>query len=333
MTVYGAAEGRYGAMRYRRSGKSGLKLPEISLGLWHNFGGVDAAETGRAIALRAFDRGITHFDLANNYGPPPGSAESFFGSLIEGDLKPYRDELVISTKAGYGMWSGPYGDWGSRKYLVSSCEQSLKRMKLDYVDVFYHHRPDPETPLEETMGALDYLVRSGKALYVGISNYGPADTARAAKILRELGTPCLIHQARYSMLDRHVEEGLFPVLAGEGIGAIWFSPLAQGLLSDRYLAGSVPPGSRASKAVFLKPERLTEAMLAKLNALASFATGRGESLATLAIKWLLCKDATTSVLIGASSVSQLDENLRALDGSPLAASELSMIENMLGMPE
>lgn len=333
MTVYGAAEGRYGAMRYRRSGKSGLKLPEISLGLWHNFGGMDAAESGRAIALRAFDCGITHFDLANNYGPPPGSAEAFFGSLMESDLKPYRDELVISTKAGYGMWSGPYGDWGSRKYLVSSCEQSLKRMKLDYVDVFYHHRPDPDTPLEETMGALDYLVRSGKALYVGISNYGPSDTARAAKILRDLGTPCLIHQARYSMLDRHVEEGLLPVLAEEGIGAIWFSPLAQGLLSGRYLAGSVPPGSRASKAVFLKPERLTEAMLAKLNALASFATGRGESLATLAIKWLLCKDATTSVLIGASSVSQLDENLRALDGSPLAASELSMIENMLGMPE
>lgn len=333
MDVYAADSRRYDSMRYRRSGKSGLKLPEISLGLWHNFGGFDAAENGREILLRAFDRGITHFDLANNYGPPPGSAEAFFGSMMERDLRPYRDELVVSTKAGYGMWAGPYGDWGSRKYLVSSCEQSLKRMKLGYVDVFYHHRPDPETPLEETMGALDYLVRSGKALYAGISNYGPEDTKRAARILRELGTPCLIHQARYSMLDRHVESGLLSTLAEEGIGGIWFSPLAQGLLSDRYLSGSVPPGSRASKAVFLKPDRLTPAMVAKLNALNDFARDRGETLAGLAIKWLLGKPETTSVLVGASSVAQLDENLRALEGAPLAEGERSVIEKMLGLPE
>ena len=333
MKVYEAAEGRYHAMRYRRSGRSGLKLPEISLRLWHNFGGVDSGENDREILLRAFDRGITHFDLANNYGPPPGSAESFFGSIMERDLKSYRDEIVVSTKAGYGMWDGPYGDWGSRKYLLSSLDRSLSRMRLDYVDVFYHHRPDPETPLEETMGALASAVRAGKALYAGISNYGPEDTRKAAAILRDLGTPCLIHQARYSMLDRRVENGLLDALADEGIGAIWFSPLAQGLLSDRYLSGEIPAGSRASKAVFLKPERLTPAMLAKLNALNDVARARGETLASLAITWLLGKGVMTSVLIGASSARQLDENLRALEGAPLAADELSMIETILDMPE
>lgn len=333
MTMYRAADSRYETMRYRRSGKSGLRLPEISLGLWHNFGGYDAFENGREIVLRAFDRGITHFDLANNYGPPPGSAESFFGAMMDASLRPYRDELIVSTKAGYTMWDGPYGDWGSRKYLVASCEQSLRRMKLDYVDVFYHHRPDPETPLEETMGALDYLVRSGKALYAGISNYGSEDTKRAAKILRELGTPCVIHQSRYSMLDRRVENGLTCVLDDEGIGGIWFSPLAQGLLSDRYLSGTIPAGSRASKSVFLKPDRLTPALVAKLNRLGDVAKARGETLARLAIKWLLRNPATTSVLLGASSVAQLDENLRSLEGPPLAEGELSMIENILAMPE
>ena len=333
MQVYSADESRYESMKYRRCGKSGIKLPEISLGLWHNFGGIDSADNGEKIVLHAFDRGITHFDLANNYGPPPGSAEAFFGMMMDRHLRPYRDELVISSKAGYGMWSGPYGDFGSRKYLVASCEQSLKRMKLDYVDIFYHHRPDPDTPLEETMGALDYLVRSGKALYVGISNYGPEETARAIGILRELGTPCLIHQSRYSMLDRHVEKGLLDVLGKEGVGGIWFSPLAQGLLSGRYLDGQVPEGSRAAKAVFLKPERLTPAMVKKLNALNEVASRRGETLSRLAIKWLLRDSRSTSILIGASSVAQLDENLLALEGSPLAMEELSMIETILGMPE
>ena len=308
-------------------------MSEISLGLWHNFGDVDSAENAERVLLHAFDRGITHFDLANNYGPPPGSAEGFFGRMMDRHLRPYRDEIIVSSKAGYGMWPGPYGDHGSRKYLVASCEQSLRRMRLDYVDIFYHHRPDPDTPLEETMGALEYLVRSGKALYVGISNYGPEDTKRAARILRELGTPCLIHQARYSMLDRRVEDGLSDVLGDEGIGGIWFSPLAQGLLSDRYLSGSIPSGSRASKSVFLKPERLTPAMIAKLNRLNDVAKRRGETLARLAIKWLLRNPATTSVLLGASSVAQLDENLLALEGSPLAEGELSTIENILAMPE
>lgn len=333
MSVYSAAATRYDSMKYRRSGRSGILLSELSLGLWHNFGDVDSAENAERVLLRAFDRGITHFDLANNYGPPPGSAESFFGRMMDKHLRPYRDEMIVSSKAGYGMWPGPYGDHGSRKYLVASCEQSLKRMRLDYVDIFYHHRPDPDTPLEETMGALEHLVRTGKALYIGISNYGIEDTRRAAKILRELGTPCVIHQARYSMLDRHVEDGLSDVLGDEGIGGIWFSPLAQGLLSDRYLSGSIPAGSRASKSVFLKPERLTPAMVAKLNRLNDVAKGRGETLARLAIKWLLRNPATTSVLLGASSVAQLDENLRALEGSPLAESELSIIENILAMPE
>lgn len=333
MHVYSAKESRYADMRYRRCGKSGVKLPEISLGLWHNFGAVDRAETGEKIVLHAFDKGITHFDLANNYGPPPGSAESFFGTMMEKHLKPYRDELIISSKAGYPMWDGPYGDFGSRKYLVSSCEQSLARMKLEYVDIFYHHRPDPDTPLEETMGALDYLVRSGKALYVGISNYKPDETARAFAILKELGTPCLIHQARYSMLDRWVEDGLLDLVEQEGVGTILFSPLAQGLLTDRYIDGQIPSGSRASKAVFLKPERLTDAMLLKLNALNAVALARGESLARIAIKWLLRDARSTSVLVGASSTAQLDENLLALDGTPLTQDELSKIDTILAMKE
>lgn len=333
MGVYKADDSRYADMKFRRCGQSGIRLPEISLGLWHNFGGVDSASRGEDIILHAFDRGITHFDLANNYGPPPGSAEAFFGTMMEKHLKTYRDELIISTKAGYGMWDGPYGDWGSRKYLVASCEQSLARMKLDYVDIFYHHRPDPDTPLEETMGALDYVVRSGKALYVGISNYRPAEAAKAIAILRDLGTPCLIHQARYSMLDRWVEDGLYDLLGKEGVGAILFSPLAQGLLTGRYLDGGVPAGSRASRGQFLKPDRLTPAMLAKLNALNDVAVARGETLARIAIKWLLRDERSTSVLVGASSVAQLDENLLALEGSPLSDDELAKIETILAMPE
>jgi L-glyceraldehyde 3-phosphate reductase len=320
-------------MHYRRSGKSGVKLPELSLGLWHNFGSDDDADAAESIVLHAFDRGITHFDLANNYGPPPGSAESFFGAMMIKNLRPFRDELIVSSKAGYGMWPGPYGDFGSRKYLVASCDQSLARMKLDYVDIFYHHRPDPDTPLEETMGALDYIVRSGRALYAGISNYGPDDALRAIRILRELGTPCLIHQGNYSMLNRWVEDGLLDVLDREGVGGIWYSPLAQGLLTGRYLDGSIPDGSRASRSVFLKPERLTPALLAKLNALASIAGDRGETLSRLAIKWLLRHRHTTSVLIGASSVAQLDENLLALEGAGLSDAELNKIETILAMPE
>ena len=331
--MYNAKEDRYDTMHYRRSGKSGVKLPELSLGLWHNFGSDDDAEAAESIVLHAFDRGITHFDLANNYGPPPGSAESFFGAMMIKNLRPFRDELIVSSKAGYGMWPGPYGDFGSRKYLVASCDQSLARMKLDYVDIFYHHRPDPDTPLEETMGALDYIVRSGRALYAGISNYGPDDAVRAIRILRELGTPCLIHQGNYSMLNRWVEDGLLDVLDREGVGGIWYSPLAQGLLTGRYLDGSIPDGSRASRSVFLKPERLTPALLAKLNALASIAGDRGETLSRLAIKWLLRHRHTTSVLIGASSVAQLDENLLALEGAGLSDAELNKIETILAMPE
>ena len=331
--MYNAKEDRYDTMHYRRSGKSGVKLPELSLGLWHNFGSDDDADAAESIVLHAFDRGITHFDLANNYGPPPGSAESFFGTMMIKNLRPFRDELVVSSKAGYGMWPGPYGDFGSRKYLVASCDQSLARMKLDYVDIFYHHRPDPDTPLEETMGALDYIVRSGRALYAGISNYGPDDAIRAIRILRELGTPCLIHQGNYSMLNRWVEDGLLDVLDREGVGGIWYSPLAQGLLTGRYLDGSIPDGSRASRSVFLKPERLTPALLAKLNALASIAGDRGETLSRLAIKWLLRHRHTTSVLIGASSVAQLDENLLALEGAGLSDAELKKIETILAMPE
>jgi L-glyceraldehyde 3-phosphate reductase len=327
---YRPADDRYEKLEYRRCGRSGLRLPPISLGLWHNFGGVDAFETGRAIVRRAFDRGVTHFDLANNYGPPPGSAEEAFGRLLDLDLRPYRDELVVSTKAGYLMWPGPYGEWGSRKYLLSSLEQSLRRMRLESVDIFYSHRPDPETPLEETMGALDQAVRQGKALYAGISNY-PADlTARAAAILRDLGTPCLIHQPKYSMFERWIEGGLTDVLEREGIGAIAFSPLAQGLLTDRYLSG-IPEGSRAGKPHgFLRPEHVTEERVGKARELDALARARGQSLAQVALLWVLRRPVVTSALVGASSVAQLDQNLDALRGVPLSAEEVARIDAILG---
>ncbi|HET6559669.1 MAG TPA: L-glyceraldehyde 3-phosphate reductase, partial [Prolixibacteraceae bacterium] len=308
---YSADPNRYNEMIYNKCGKWGLKLPAISLGLWHNFGGVDFYEDGRDMCLRAFDLGITHFDLANNYGPPPGSAEENFGKIMQNDLAPYRDELIISTKAGYLMWPGPYGEWGSRKYLLSSLDQSLKRMKLEYVDIFYSHRPDPDTPLEETMMALDHAVRQGKALYAGISNY-PADLSlKASKILRELGTPCLIHQPKYSMFERWVEGGLLDVLDRDGIGCIPFSPLAQGLLTDKYLDG-IPEGSRASKSWgFLRPEQVAPA-LNKVKQLNEIAIERGQSLAQMALVWLLKDPRVTSVLIGASSVKQLENNVAAL---------------------
>ncbi|HNE04388.1 MAG TPA: aldo/keto reductase, partial [Anaerolineales bacterium] len=304
---------RYQSMHYRRSGRSGLKLPAVSLGLWHNFGGVDVYENSRAMVLRAFDLGITHFDLANNYGPPPGSAEETFGQIMAKDLHPWRDELFISSKAGYYMWEGPYGEWGSRKYLVSSLDQSLKRMGLEYVDLFYHHRPDPDTPLEETMQALDFIVRSGRALYVGISNY-PADKAReAAQILRSLGTPCLIHQPKYSMFERWVEDGLLQTLKEEGVGCIAFSPLAQGLLTDKYLGG-IPEGSRASKAHgFLKPAHITDERIAKVQKLNALAQQRGQTLAQMALAWVLRHEGMTSVLIGASKVSQIEDAVGMLN--------------------
>jgi L-glyceraldehyde 3-phosphate reductase len=323
-------ESRYTSMRYNRSGRSGLKLPAVSLGLWHNFGGVDTFSNSRAMVLRAFDLGITHLDLANNYGPPPGSAEETFGQIIEKDLRPFRDELIISSKAGYTMWDGPYGDWGSRKYLVSSLDQSLKRMGLEYVDIFYHHRPDPETPLEETMQALDYIVRSGRALYVGISNY-PADKAReAAKILRQLGTPCLIHQPSYSMFNRWVEDGLLDTLKEEGIGCIAFSPLAQGLLTDKYLGGGIPEGSRASKAHgFLKPANITDDKLSKVRKLNELAQSRSQTLAQMALAWILRHEVMTSVLIGASKISQIEDAVGALQHLDFSADELQQIETIL----
>ncbi|WP_341677958.1 aldo/keto reductase [Niveibacterium sp. SC-1] len=328
---YLPSSSRYEAMQYRRSGKSGLKLPAVSLGLWHNFGGVDTFENGRAIVRRAFDLGVTHFDLANNYGPPPGSAEETFGAILAKDLKPYRDEIIVSSKAGYGMWSGPYGDWGSRKYLVSSCDQSLKRMGLDYVDIFYHHRPDPDTPLEETMAALDYIVRSGRALYAAVSNYPPELMTRAAAILRELGTPCLIHQPRYSMFAREIEGGLLDVLGTEGIGCIAFSPLAQGLLTNKYLGGGIPEGSRASKAHgFLKPDHVTAEKLAQIGKLNALAEGRGQTLAQMALAWVLRHPQMTSVLIGASKVAQVDDAAGALAKLDFSAAELAQIEQILG---
>jgi L-glyceraldehyde 3-phosphate reductase len=327
-----ADTGRYQTMPYRRCGKSGLKLPAIALGLWQNFGGIDAPETGRLVLRRAFDRGITHFDLANNYGPPPGSAEELFGRVMAWDLRPYRDELIVSTKAGYTMWPGPYGDHGSRKYLLASLDQSLRRMGLDYVDIFYSHRPDPETPLEETMGALAQAVRSGKALYAGLSNYPPETTRRAAAILRELGTPCLIHQPRYSMLDRTAEGGLLDALEEGGIGCIAFSPLAQGLLSAKYLEG-VPPDSRASRGTSsLKPERVTPELQARLRALNELAKGRGQSLAQLALSWVLRDPRVTTALIGARDVAQLDDSLAALAAGPLTADEIAAIEPHLPAP-
>jgi L-glyceraldehyde 3-phosphate reductase len=326
---YTPAADRYDRTPYRRCGRSGLRLPPISLGLWHNFGGVDAFETGRAIVRRAFDRGVTHLDLANNYGPPPGSAEEAFGRMLDLDLRPYRDELVISTKAGYLMWPGPYGEWGSRKYVLSSLDQSLKRMRLDYVDIFYSHRPDPETPLEETMMALDQAVRSGKALYAGVSNYSAEQTGEAAAILRRLGTPCLIHQPKYSMFERWIEGGLTAVLEREGIGCIAFSPLAQGLLTDRYLGG-IQPGSRASKPHgFLRPEQVTAERIERARGLNEIAQARGQSLAQMALRWVLRTPVVTSALIGASSVAQLDQNLDALAAPPLSAEELARIEAIL----
>ncbi len=326
---YLAKETRYESMLYHRCGRSGIKLPAISLGLWHNFGGVDVFENGRKIIHKAFDAGITHFDLANNYGPPPGSAEHNFGRLLAEDLKPYRDELIISTKAGYYMWPGPYGDFGSRKYLISSLDQSLQRMKLDYVDIFYSHRPDPETPMEETMMALNHLVRQGKALYAGISSYTNEQTRQATEILRQLGTPCLIHQPRYSMLDRWVEDELLHTLDTFGIGCIAFSPLAQGILSDRYLQG-IPGDSRAGKPTgFLEPEKITPEILEKVKQLNQVAARRGQSLARMAIAWLLKDPRVTSVLIGASSVEQLDDNLQALNNLQFAAEELQEIDAII----
>lgn len=326
---YLPSNSRYQSMQYRRSGRSGLKLPAVSLGLWHNFGGVDVYENSRAMVLRAFDLGITHFDLANNYGPPPGSAEETFGQILAKDLRPYRDELMISSKAGYFMWEGPYGEWGSRKYLISSLDQSLKRMGLEYVDIFYHHRPDPETPLEETMQALDFAVRSGRALYVGISNY-PAERAReAAQILRSLGTPCLIHQPKYSMFERWVEDGLLQTLKEEGIGCIAFSPLAQGLLTDKYLGG-IPEGSRASKAHgFLKPAHITDDKIAKVQKLNALAQQRGQTLAQMALAWVLRHQEMTSVLIGASKVSQIEDAVGMLNKVEFSNDELQQIENIL----
>ncbi len=325
---------RYQSMEYRRSGRSGLKLPALSLGLWHNFGGVTTHENARALTRTAFDLGITHFDLANNYGPPPGSAEEAFGRILKSDFAGLRDELIISTKAGYGMGVGPYQDWGSRKYLLSSLDASLKRLGLDYVDIFYHHRPDPETPLEETMGALDQAVRSGKALYAAVSNY-PADRLRqAAKILRDLGTPCLIHQPKYSMFVRDPEtQGLFEALGDEGIGSIVFSPLAQGLLTDRYLEG-IPADSRAgSSAVFLKPEQITQDKLARVKKLNSLALSRGQSLSQMALAWVLRpqgKHQVTSALIGASKPQQIVENVGALKNLEFTSGELNAIEGILG---
>ena len=326
---YLASEIRYKSMLYNRLGRSGLKLPAISLGWWYNFGGLDNLENGRAIARRAFDLGVTHFDLANNYGPPPGSAEENFGTLFKQDFRPYRDELIISTKAGYDMWSGPYGEWGSRKYLLARLDQSLKRMGLEYVDVFYSHRPDPDTPLEETMGALDSAVRQGKALYAGISNYNPEQTRRAAQILKQLGAPCLIHQPSYSMLNRWVEDGLLDVLTEEGIGCIVFSPLAQGQLTERYLNG-IPSGARATKTerVWLTPEDVKK-NLPKVQKLNEIAKQRGQSLAQMAIAWVLRKPAVTSALIGASSVRQLEDNLAALNKLKFESSELNAIETIL----
>lgn len=327
--TYLPSESRYTSMQYRRSGRSGIRLPVVSLGLWHNFGGVDVYENSRNMVLRAFDLGITHFDLANNYGPPPGSAEETFGQILAKDLHPYRDELFISSKAGYYMWEGPYGEWGSRKYLVSSLDQSLKRMGLDYVDLFYHHRPDPDTPLEETMQALDFIVRSGRALYAGISNY-PADKAReASRILKSLGTPCLIHQPKYSMFERWVEDGLLQTLREEGIGCIAFSPLAQGLLTDKYLGG-IPEGSRASKSHgFLKPAHITDEKIAKVQKLNILAQKRGQTLAQMALAWVMRHEEMTSVLIGASKVSQIDDAVGMLSRLEIPAGELQEIEDIL----
>ncbi|MCS5489937.1 L-glyceraldehyde 3-phosphate reductase [Algoriphagus limi] len=330
LPTYIAAENRYQGMKYRRTGKSGLILPEISLGLWHNFGHNADFTLGRRIIRRAFDLGISHFDLANNYGPPYGSAEENFGRIFKKDLLPYRDELIISSKAGWDMWPGPYGNWGSRKYLIASCDQSLKRMGLDYVDIFYHHRPDPETPLEETMGALDQLVRQGKALYVGISQYSAEETARAYSILKEMGTPLLIHQPRYSMLDRWVEGGLLDVLEEKGIGSIAFSPLEQGLLTNKYLKG-IPEDSRAAKdGRYLKPDQISEDKIQMIKKLNDIAISRGQTLAQMAIAWLLKDHRITSVLVGVSRPEQLDDNVASIKNTQFSDSEITEIKSIIG---
>jgi len=326
---YAAANSRYDSMQYRRCGRSGLLLPAISLGLWHNFGGVDSYENCQAMLRRAFDLGITHFDLANNYGPPPGSAEENFGRILHSDFAAHRDELIISTKAGWQMWAGPYGDWGSRKYLLASLDQSLKRMKLEYVDIFYSHRPDPETPIEETMSALDQAVRSGKALYAGISSYDAAQSKAAANVLRRLGTPCLIHQPKYSMFERGIESGVLDVLEKEGIGCIAFCPLAQGLLTNRYLNG-IPGDSRVNKPHgFLKQNDVSERRLAQVRALKELAELRGQSVAQLALAWVLRDARMTSALIGASRVEQVEQNVAALGNLRFTGEELARIEGIL----
>jgi len=327
--TYRPLDSRYDTMRYNRCGRSGLKLPAISLGLWHNFGGVDVFENGRAMVRRAFDLGITHFDLANNYGPPPGSAEENFGRILRQDLAQYRDELIISSKAGYWMWPGPYGEWGSRKYLISSLDQSLRRMGLDYVDIFYHHRPDPKTPLEESMQALDQIVRSGKALYVGISSYNADQTRQAAQLLRDLGTPCLIHQPSYSMFNRWIEGDLLKALGEQAIGCIAFSPLQQGLLTDKYLSG-IPESSRASKPHgFLRPDHITADKVAKVRRLSEVAAARGQTLAQMALVWVLRHREMTSVLIGASRTSHIDDAVEILENLSFTSEELQAIETIL----
>lgn len=329
--VYQASTTRYQTMEYRRCGRSGLQLPAISLGLWHNFGDETRVEISRQMLLHAFDLAITHFDLANNYGPPPGSAESNFGRILKEALQPYRDELIISTKAGYTMWDGPYGDWGSRKYLVASLNQSLQRMGLEYVDIFYHHRPDPQTPLTETMRALDHLVRQGKALYVGISNYPLAQAQEAVKILNDLGTPCVIHQPRYSMFERSAEDGLLDFLQTEGVGSIAFSPLAGGQLTDRYLNG-IPADSRAaSSSRFLQPEQLTAARLEKIRQLNTIAEERGQKLSQMALAWVLREEKVTSVLIGASKTAQLDDAVGMLQNRHFSTEECAAIDAILAL--
>lgn len=328
--IYKADEDRYENMKYKRCGNSGLKFPRISLGLWHNFGGVDSYENSRKMVLRAFDLGITHFDLANNYGPPAGSAEETMGKILKNDLANYRDQLIVSTKAGYRMWPGPYGDWGSRKYLMASIDQSLERLGLDYVDIFYHHRPDPNTPIEETMGALDSIVKQGKALYVGLSNYNTEQIKKAVRVLNQLGTPCLISQPSYSMFNRWIEEdGLLDFLDEKGIGSIVFSPLSQGLLTDKYL-NKIPADSRAAKSTgFLSKDEITEEKLDKISRLNDLAKERGQTLSQMALAWVL-RDRITTALVGASSVSQIEENVQAIDNLTFSKNELEKIEKILG---
>ncbi len=326
--MYTANPSRYDKMKYNRCGRSGLMLSALSLGMWHNFGSGDNYDNMVDMVTTAFDCGITHFDLANNYGPYAGSAEENFGKILANELKPYRDEIIVSTKAGYGMWAGPYGDHGSRKYLIASLDQSLKRMGLDYVDIFYHHRPDPDTPLEETAAALDHIVRSGKALYVGVSNYNPEQTQKISEILRKLGTPLLIHQPRYNMFERWIEDGLQTVLEHEGVGSISFCPLAQGLLTNKYIHG-IPEGSRATKSHFLTPDRITEDKISKIVKLNELAEKRGQSLAQMAVAWNLRGGKLTSVLIGASRPAQITENVAALDNLDFSEEELNTIDEIL----